>query len=70
VLIEVTHVEEVGSLEVGSSGKVSLSEKVVLVLLAVEAGTYQRGFWVLAINVSVVEADSGSYCQRWYSFLK
>ena len=29
--------------EVGSSGKVSLSENVVLVLLAVEAGTVKEG---------------------------
>jgi len=35
--------EEVGSSEVGSSGKVSLSEKVVLVLLAVEAGAVKEG---------------------------
>ncbi len=34
--------EEVGSLEVGSSGKVSLSEKVVLLLLAVEAGAVKE----------------------------
>ena len=51
VLVEVTRVEEVGSPEVGSWGKVSLSEKVVLVLLAVEAGAVKRPFWVLAINV-------------------
>src|SRR6266480_1877232 len=37
--VEVARMEEAGSLEdVGSSGNVSLSEKVVLVLLAVEAG--------------------------------
>ena len=35
--------EEVGSSEVGSSGKASLSEKVVLVLLAVEAGAVKDG---------------------------
>ena len=37
--------EEVGSSEVGSSEKVSLSEKVMLMLLAVNGG-----FWVLAIK--------------------
>ena len=35
--------EEVGSSEVASSGKASLSEKVVLVLLAVEAGAVKEG---------------------------
>ena len=35
--------EEVGSSEVGSSWKASLSEKVVLVLLAVEAGAVKEG---------------------------
>ena len=39
----VTDSEEVGSSEVGSSGKVSLSEKVVLVLLAVEAVAVKEG---------------------------
>ena len=34
--------EEVGSSEVGSSGKTSLSAKVVLVFLAVEAGAVRR----------------------------
>ena len=35
--------EEVGSSEEGPSGKVSFSEKVVLVLLAVEAGAVKEG---------------------------
>ena len=35
--------EEVGSSEVGSSGKASLSGKVVLVLLAFEAGAVKEG---------------------------
>ena len=45
VLAEVARVEEeeVGSSEVASSGKASLSEKVVLVLLAVEAGAVKEG---------------------------
>ncbi len=53
VLVEVARVEEdeedekveeeVGSSEVGSSWKASLSEKVVLVLLAVEAGAVKEG---------------------------
>jgi len=42
VLVEVTCVE-VGPSEVGSSWKVSLSEKVVLVPLAVEAGPVEEG---------------------------
>jgi len=33
--------------EVGSSGKVSMSEKVVLVLLAVEAGVVKEGSGLL-----------------------
>jgi hypothetical protein len=36
-------VEEVGLSEVGSSGKVSLSETVVLALHAVEAGAVKEG---------------------------
>jgi len=44
----VTDSEEVGSSEVGSSGKVSLSEKVVLVLLAVKAGAVKEGSGFLA----------------------
>jgi len=35
-------VEEIGSSEVGSSGRVGLLEKVVRVLLAVEAGTIKE----------------------------
>ena len=35
--------EEVGSSELGSSGKVSLSEKVVLVLLAIEGCAVKEG---------------------------
>ena len=42
VLVEVTRVE-VGPSEVGSSWKVSLSEKVMLVLLAVEAAAVEEG---------------------------
>jgi hypothetical protein len=43
VLVEMACVEEVGS-----SGKVSLSEKVMLVLLAVEAGVVKEGSGCLA----------------------
>jgi hypothetical protein len=43
-------VEEVGSLEVGWSGKVSLSEKVVLVLLAVEASAVKEGSGFLPLR--------------------
>ena len=43
MLIEVARVAEVGSSEAGSSGEVSLLEKVVLVLLAVEAGAIKEG---------------------------
>ncbi len=39
--------EEVGSSEVGSSGKVRFSEKVALVLFAVEAGAVKEGFGFL-----------------------
>ena len=60
--------EEVGSSEVGSVGKVSLSKKVVLVLLAVEAGAVKEGSWFLpsrwvlghAIKAGAVKASSGS----------
>jgi hypothetical protein len=38
VLVEVACVEEAGSLGVDSSGKASLLEKVVLVLLIIETG--------------------------------
>jgi len=48
---------EVGLSEVGSPGKVSLSEKVVLVLLAVEAGAVKEGFGFLpSRRVQVLEA--------------
>jgi len=52
VLVEVARVveeeeeeekEEIGSSEVGLSGKASLSEKVVLVLLTVEVGAVKEG---------------------------
>ena len=47
VVVVVAYVEEVGLLEVGSEvyslGKASVSEKVVLVLLAVEAGAVKEG---------------------------
>ncbi len=42
--------EEEGSSEVGSSGKASLSEKVVLMVLTVEAGAVKKGLSILAIN--------------------
>ena len=45
MLVEVARVEEVGS-----SGKVGFSERVVVVLLAVEAGAVKEGFKVLAIK--------------------
>ena len=41
--MEVARVEEGSSSEVGSSGKVRLSEKVVLVLIAIEAGAVKGG---------------------------
>jgi hypothetical protein len=71
-------VEEVGSSEVGSSGKVRLSEKVVLVLIAIEAGPVKGGSGFLpsrpvlgcAIKAGVVELDSGSCCQGGCGFLK
>ncbi len=63
----------VGSSEVGSWGMVSLSEKVVLVLLAVEAGAVKEGSgflpsrWVLgramtacAIKECAVKAGAGA----------
>lgn len=70
--------EEVGSPEAGSLGKVSLSEKIVLVLLAVEAGAVREGSGFLtsrrvlgcAIKAGVVEVDSGSCCQGGCRFLK
>ena len=43
MLVDVARVSEVGLSEVGSPGKVSLSEKVVVVLLAVEAGAVKGG---------------------------
>ena len=43
VLVEVANVKEVGSLE-----KVSLSEKVVLLLLTLEVGAVKEGFWILS----------------------
>ena len=43
VLAEVAREEEVGSSDVGSSGKINLSEKVVLVLLVVKAGDIKEG---------------------------
>jgi hypothetical protein len=43
VLVEVARAEEVGSSEVGSSGKVGLSEMVVLVLLAFRAVAFKEG---------------------------
>jgi hypothetical protein len=72
-----------GSGEVGLSEKVSLSEKIVLVLLTVEAGAVKassrfllpRGFLdraikACAIKVSIVEADSGSYRSKRVRFLE
>jgi hypothetical protein len=58
VLVEVARVEEVGS-----SGKVSLSEKFLLVLLAVAAGAVKEGSMFLSSRrvldraVRVLEAD-------------
>ena len=46
VLVEVARVAEE---EVDSSGKVCLSEKVVLVLLAVDAGAVKEGFRFSAV---------------------
>jgi hypothetical protein len=69
--------------EVGSSEKVSLSEKVVLVLLALEVGVVKEGSGFLpsrrflgpiitacAIKAGVVEVDSRSCCQGECGFLK
>ena len=54
--------EDVGSLEeVSSSGKVSLLEKAVLVLLTVETG---------AVKASIIEVDSRLCRQGGYGFLK
>ena len=66
MLVDVARVEEVGSSEAESSGKVSLSEKVVLVLLAVEAGAVKQGSGFLpsrrvlsrAIKAGAVKASS------------
>ena len=60
--------------EVGSSRKVSLSEKV----LAVEAGVVKEGSRILSsrrvrdlvTKVDVVEVDSKSCCRGGYMFLK
>ena len=60
VVVVVAYVEEVGLLEVGSEvyslGKASVSEKVVLVLLAVEAGAVKErsGFLPSRAGFSVV----------------
>jgi hypothetical protein len=56
-------VEEVGSSEVGSSGKVRLSEKVVLVLIAIEAGAVKGGFWILAIKAGSRLCHQGGCCR-------
>jgi hypothetical protein len=56
-------VEEVGSSEVGSSGKVRLSEKVVLVLIAIEAGAVKGGFWILAIKTGSRSCHQGGCCR-------
>ena len=51
--------EERGSLEVGLLGKVSLLEKVVLLFLAIEAGTVKEGFGFLSSReLSVVPSSS------------
>jgi hypothetical protein len=74
VLVVVTRVEEVGSSgRISFSEKVSWLEKVVLVLLAVEAGAVKEGsrflasrrvlgraITVCAIKASAVKAGSGS----------
>jgi hypothetical protein len=49
--------------EVGSSGKVSLSEKIVLVLLAVEVGAVKEGFGFFAIEASSRPCHQGVYHQ-------
>jgi hypothetical protein len=66
--------EEIGSSEVGSSGNVSLSEKIVLVLLAVEAGVIKEGSgflpsrWVLSRAITACAIKAGGV--RWtLSFL-
>lgn len=55
--------------EAGSSGKVSLSEKVALALLAAEGSTVKDG-WDFATKVGIVDEDSNSCCQGGYGFLK
>src|SRR5262249_21199591 len=67
MLVEIASVWEVISSEVGSSGKLSLSEKVVLVLLAVEAGASKEGSGFLpskrvlgcTIKGGIIKADAG-----------
>jgi hypothetical protein len=46
-------VEEISLSEVGLSGKVSSSEKVVLELLAIEAGVVKEGSGFLVVPLSV-----------------
>lgn len=76
MLVEVARAEEVGS-----SGYVSLSEKVVLVLLAVDASVVKEGSKFLPqggclkrdrdLTLAVVaKADSGSCCQGGCRLLK
>jgi hypothetical protein len=73
--MEVASVEEVSSLEVGSPGKISLSEKVLLVASRRRGMYRQGGFGGLAIKVGavkagIVEMDSKSCYQGGYGFLK
>ena len=57
--------EEVGSSEVGSSGKVSLSETVVLVLLTVEAGAVKKGSGFLPSRRRVLGRAIKGVCHQW-----
>jgi hypothetical protein len=80
VFVEVARVEEVGSSEVGSSGKVSLSQKVVQVFsplrqlpsrrLVLGCAITAYVIKACAIKAGVVEVDSRSCCQVGCGFLK
>ena len=66
--------EEVSSLEVGSPGKISLSEKVLLVASRRRGMYRQGGFGGLAIKVGavkagIVEMDSKSCYQGGYGWV-
>ena len=66
----VTDSEEVGTSEVGSSGKVSLSEKVVLVPLAIEAVTVKEGCGFLPSRLVSPRWTLGPAVKGWRGFLR